>query len=197
MARNPLLPIALSLLLVSCGSGSPEPAEDPPLAGADIGADFTLTGEDGKPVSWHDFDGQYRTIYFGYAFCPDVCPTDNQRAMAGLRMFEKKYPSRGRKIQPIFVSVDPERDTPAVLREFTANFHPRLLGMTGDIETLEKVTHDFASTFSRGEDQPGGGYLVNHTNLTFLFGPDGQPIATLPTDLGPEAVEEELEKWVH
>lgn len=185
----------IALALAGC-SQAPAPPEEPPLKGAAMGGPFTLTGEEGNPVSWSDFAGQYRTIYFGYAYCPDICPTDVQRAMAGLKLFEEAHPERGEQIQPLFVSVDPARDTPAVLAEFTDNFHPRLIGMTGDTETLEQVAKTFATSFSKGEVQPGGGYLMNHQGYTLLFGPEGEPLATLPTDLGPEAVAAELEKWV-
>ncbi len=188
---------ALLLGLTACAPQAPEaPAEEPPLAGATIGGPFTLTGEDGKPVSWSDFAGSYRIVYFGYAYCPDVCPTDVQRAMAGLKRFEQAHPELGAQVQPLFVSVDPERDTPAVLTEFTDNFHPRLIGMTGDTATLEQVAKAFGTSFSKGEVQPGGGYLMQHYGHTYLFGPEGEPLALLPTDLGPEAVAAELEKWV-
>jgi len=201
MTRKPAALVALlvSLLLgpAACSPPAPAPpAEEPPLKGATIGGPFTLTGEDGQSVNWSDFAGRYRTIYFGYAYCPDICPTDVQRAMAGLKMFEKAHPELGGKIQPLFVSVDPERDTPAVLTEFTDNFHPRLIGMTGDTATLERVAKTFGTSFSRGETQPGGGYLMNHFGYTYLFGPEGEPLAMLPTDVGPEAVAAELEKWV-
>ncbi|MFA6220094.1 MAG: SCO family protein [Erythrobacter sp.] len=187
-------PLAVLLMLPACGGNAP--AGPPPLEGARIGGDFTLTSEDGRQVDWRDFDGKYRTIYFGYAFCPDVCPTDNQRLGAGLKLFERAHPALGARLQPLFVSVDPARDTPAVLKEFTANFHPRLIGLTGDEKALQEVAGKFAASFSRGEDSPGGGYLMNHTNITLLFGPRGEPLATLPTDQGPEAVAAELEKWV-
>jgi len=187
--------IFATLLALSACNGAP--AAEPPLAGAAIGGAFTLTGEDGNPVSWKDFDGQYRTVYFGYTYCPDVCPVDTQRAMAGLKAFEESNPQLGAQIQPLFISIDPERDTPAALTEFTDNFHPRLIGMTGTKEQLDKVTSEFAATYSIGEKQEGGGYLVGHTNITYLFGPDGEPLAMLPTDQGAEAVTAELEKWVH
>ena len=197
MLRLPLSVLAaLPLLLAGCSADAPVPDERPPLEGATLGGPFTLNGEDGNPVSWNDFAGKYRTIYFGYTYCPDACPTDVQRAMAGLKLFEKEHPALAAKIQPLFVGVDVERDTPEKLAEFTDNFHPRLIGMTGDLATLEATAKSFGASFSKGEDQPGGGYLVDHTGTTLLFGPDGQPVATLPTDLGPEAISAELEKWV-
>ena len=100
------------------------------------------------------------------------------------------------KIQPLFVTIDPARDTPEVVGEFTDAFHPRLIGLTGSERDVKAVADKFAVYFSRGEDSDAGGYLMDHTNITFLFAPDGQPLAMLPTDQGPEAVEAELEKWV-
>jgi protein SCO1 len=190
-------PLLLLAALTGCDSaGAPADAGEPPLEGAAIGAPFELTGETGDTVRWSDFDGQYRILYFGYAYCPDICPTDVQRAMAGLKRFEDADPERGAQVQPLFISVDPERDTPEVLREFTDSFHPRLIGMTGETEVLKQVASDFGTTFSKGEVQPGGGYLMDHLGYTYLFGPAGEPLAILPTDLGPEAVAEELDKWV-
>jgi len=193
MLRNSAPLVAALLALAACQDAPPE---QPPLAGAAIGAEFTLTGEDGDPVSWSDFDGQYRTLYFGYTYCPDVCPVDTQRAMAGLKTFEQANPELGAQIQPLFVSVDPARDTPAVLAEFTDSFHPRLVGMTGTKEQIDAVTEAFAAVYSIEEPNEAGGYLVGHTNITYLFGPDGEPLAMLPTDQGPEAVAAELDKWV-
>ena len=188
--------IAASLLMAACSQAdsASDPGE-PPLAGAAIGGDFTLTSETGEPISFSDFDGEYRTIYFGYAFCPDVCPTDNQRAMAGLKRFEKENPELGAKVQPLFVSIDPQRDTPEVLTEFTDAFHPRLIGMTGSKKQLDKAASDFAVFYSKGEETSNGGYLMDHSNQTYLFGPDGQPLALLPTSDGPDAVAAELAKW--
>lgn len=188
-----LSPLA-ALLLVACGQSAP--AEPPPLAGAAIGAPFTLTGEDGKPVRWDDFAGRYRVVYFGYTFCPDVCPTDLQRTAQGLRLFDKARPELARDVVVLFVTVDPQRDTPAVLREFTDAFDPRIVGLTGTPDQIAKVAGDFAVASGRGETSSAGGYLVDHSNVTYLFDRAGKPLATLPTEQGPQAVAAELEKWV-
>lgn len=200
--NHPVMPhkfttLFAALLIAGCNAPSPAQQEaEPPLAGATIGGDFTLTGEDGQPVSWRDFDGQYRIIYFGYAFCPDVCPMDMQRSMAGLKGFEAENPELGAQIQPLFVTIDPARDTPEVVKEFTANFHPRLIGLTGSEQAVKEVADKFAVFYTRGDDSPSGGYLMDHSNITYLFGPKGEPLAILPTDEGPEGVKAELEKWV-
>lgn len=192
-----LLPMLAALALAGCGTAEPAAApEEPPLAGADIGGPFELTGEDGKTWRWADFDGRYRIVYFGYAYCPDVCPTDVQRMAQGLTLFEKDAPELASRIQPIFVTIDPLRDTRDVVGEFTAAFHPRLLGLTGTPEQVEAAAGAFRVYYEKGVDQPGGGYLMNHSNITYLFGPDGAPLATLPTDQGPQAVAAELARWV-
>ncbi|QWC57486.1 SCO family protein [Erythrobacter sp. 3-20A1M] len=192
-----ILLAAISLFLAACGpTQTATPINEAPLAGARIGGPFELTGEDGKTYRWSDFDGEYRIVYFGYTYCPDVCPTDMQRTMAGLKKFAKAQPQLAENIQPIFVTVDPERDTPAVLTEFTDAFHPRLLGLTGSPEKIEEVAKKFAVAYSKGQEQPGGGYLMNHQSFVYLFGPKGEPIATLPADQGADAVAAELTRWV-
>src|SRR4051795_11171097 len=108
--------LLLALVLAACSS-HPAP---PPLEGASMGGPFTLTDQNGRRVSDRDFAGKYRLGYFGYTFCPDVCPVDMQGVGAGLRRFESQDADRAAKVQPIFISVDPVRDTPPVLRQFVA-----------------------------------------------------------------------------
>jgi protein SCO1 len=194
--RFVLSALILPLLLTACAGEAPAP----PLEGAKIGGPFTLVDKSGEEVRWSDFDGQYRIIYFGYTFCPDACPLDVQAMMAGFRTFEKAHPDLARKVQPIFVSIDPERDTPEAVGEFAAAFHPRLLGLTGTPEQVASAAKAFVATYSKGEET-GGGYLMDHTRTALLMGPEGEPIALLPVDEGPinEAaakVAAELEKWV-
>ena len=193
LVRSALSMLAPALLLASCAQ---EPAEPPPLEGARIGGPFTLTGEDGKSVSWSDFDGQYRIVYFGFTFCPDACPMDVQTMMRGFSEFEDEHPELARKVQPLFISIDPERDTPPVLTEFTDAFHPRLLGLSGTDEQTAQVTKDFAAYYKRLEGTPDGGYLMDHSRQAYLMGSQGEPLALLPVDRSPEAVATELAKWV-
>lgn len=188
--------IALSLALSACG-GAGAPAADAPLAGAAIGGDFTLTGSKGQPVRWADFAGKYRIVYFGYTFCPDVCPTDMSRVAQGLKALKASDPAKAGKIAAIFITIDPERDTEAVVGEFAAAFSPDIVGLTGTPEQIAATAKAFKVFYAKGEAQPGGGYLVDHSNVVYLFGPDGAPIATLPTDKGGEAVAAELARWVN
>jgi len=186
--------LSLAPALGACGALTPD--EKPPLAGAAIGGDFALTNRKGETVRWDDFAGRYRIVYFGYAYCPDVCPTDMQRVAQGLKLLKGQEPAKAAKIVPIFISVDPERDTPEVVGEFAAAFSPDIVGLTGTPEQIAAAAKAFAVFFAKGEPQPGGGYLVDHSNVTYLFGPDGAPMATLPTDKGGDAVAAELDRWV-
>lgn len=188
--------LAAIALLSACSAPAPTVEAEPPLAGADIGGPFELVNSAGETVRWEDFRGEYAIVYFGYAYCPDVCPTDVQRMAQGLRQFGEEKPELVAKIQPIFVSIDPERDTPEVVGEFASAFSDRLIGLTGTPEQVEAAADAFRVYYQRGTDQPGGGYLMDHSNFTYLFDPDGEPLATLPTDLGADAVAEELAKWV-
>lgn len=188
--------VAAALALSGC-EATTAPAAEPPLAGADIGGPFELVNAKGETVRWSDFDGRYRVVYFGFTYCPDICPTDTQRMMQGYKIFGEKAPELATKIAPIFISVDPERDTPEVVGEFTAAFSDDLIGLTGTPEQVKAAADQFRVFYSRGEATAGGGYLVDHSNIVYLFNPKGEPLATLPTDQGAEAVAAELTKWVN
>jgi protein SCO1/2 len=194
MTFRPFL-LALSLLLAGCGQQAAPPSEAP-LAGARIGGPFMLVNQDGRQVSDRDFDGRYRLMYFGYTYCPDVCPVDLQRLMAGYKLLEGSDPAIAAKIAPIFVSVDPERDTPPVLKQYVSAFSPKLIGLTGSPEQIATVAKEYAIVYSK-EQQPGAtDYLMNHSRVAYLFGPKGDPIALIPQDGTPEAIAAELKRWV-
>jgi protein SCO1/2 len=182
------LPLAL---LAGCGS----PAE-PPLAGAAIGGPFELIDSAGKTVRWSDFDGKYRMIYFGYAYCPDVCPLDVQRMMQGYDRFKQAEPALAADVQPLFVTVDPERDTPKVVGEFTSAFSDDLVGLTGSPAQVAAAAKAFAVYYEKGEESSAGGYLMDHSRAAYLMGRDGKPIALLPVEQSADAVATELERWV-
>ncbi len=186
-----LLAALLPLALVGCGKAD----VPPPLAGAAIGGPFTLSDKAGKAVHWADFAGKYRMIYFGYTFCPDVCPLDVSAMMQGYAAFEKAQPERAARLQPIFVTIDPARDNAAVIGEFTNAFSPKLLGLTGTNEQVAAAAKAFAVYYARGTETSGG-YLMDHSRIVFLMGPQGEPIAMLSADKGGKAVAAELETWV-
>ena len=192
-ARSALLLVLAAL--AGCSSGAKTPAA-PPLAGASIGGPFTLTDQDGRTVSDRDFAGEYRIMYFGYTFCPDVCPTDMQHLGAAMRLLDARDPALSKRIVPVFVTVDPARDTPAVLKTFVSAFYPRMIGLTGDAAAIRRVADDYRVFYERQPVQPGGGYLVQHSDHAILFGPDGKPITLVPVKDTPEAIAATLEQWV-
>lgn len=191
--RPLLLAIAGSLLLPLAGCSD---AAQPPLAGAAIGGPFSLTDQNGRRVTDRDFTGKYRLVYFGFTYCPDVCPVDLQVAGQGLRLLEKSDPQVAAKVQPIFISVDPERDRSAVLKPFVEAFHPRLIGLTGTEAEIKDVAKRYGVYFSKQEPSASGDYLVDHSRSLLLFGPDGAPIAIVPHEKGPQGVADELRLWV-
>ena len=191
--RNPRLPaLAAALLLAAC---VPQSAEEGPLAGSSIGGPFTLTDSAGKKVEWSDFEGKYRIVYFGYTYCPDVCPLDVARMMKAFTNFKQAEPGLAKEVQPIFITIDPERDTPAKVGEFTRAFSDDLLGLTGTPAEIKAAADAFKIYYQKGETSPGGGYLVNHSNSVYLFGRKGEPIALIPVDQGPEAAAAEIARW--
>ncbi len=164
-----------------------------------MGGAFTLVDQDGKTVTDQDFKGKYRLIYFGYSFCPDVCPTDVAVMGKALRVLEQKDKARADKIVPLFITVDPARDTPKVLKQFVANFHPRLIGLTGSVAAIDDVAKRYGIPFLRDKPNAQGAYLVDHARMMVLYGPQGEPIAIMPPNAGPDAAQQiatDLARWV-
>lgn len=188
-----LVLLAGLLPLAACGAAPPP---EPPLQGARIGGAFALTDEDGRRITDRSYPGKWKIVYFGYTFCPDVCPTDARNIGAGLKRFEAEDPARAAAIVPLFVTVDPARDTPAVLKTFTAAFHPRMVGLTGSDSEIAMAAKAYAVYYARGDTSPGGGYLMDHQRATYLMDPQGRPVALIPSDKDPDAVAAELERWV-
>jgi protein SCO1 len=211
MNRSMYIGLACALFAAAC-KPSPEAsrqegsaaAERGNLAGASIGGPFTLIDQDGAKKSWSDFDGRYRLLYFGYSYCPDVCPVDLQRIAQGFRLFEKRSPERAARVQPIFITLDPERDTPPVVKAYVSAFHPRLIGLTGTAEQIADVAKAFVVVYQKEKTQGASDYLVSHTRTPYLFGPKGEPIALMPVDDPtteaqegtPEEIARTLDRWV-
>jgi len=188
-----LVPL-LMLALAACTPAAPD--SPPPLQGAAIGGPFTLIDQDGRNVSDRDFEGRYRLIYFGFSYCPDVCPVDLQAIGQGLRQFEAAHPERAARVAPIFVTTDPERDTPAVLKPYVAAFHPRLVGLTGTPDQIAATAKEFGVYYTKRQEEGASEYLIDHSRIALLFGPAGEPIAIVPHDQGPDAIAAELQRWV-
>ncbi|NKJ43487.1 protein SCO1/2 [Novosphingobium sp. SG720] len=192
------LALALTLPLGACGGETP--TSEAPLAGAQLGGDFTLVDQAGKTVRAADFAGKYTVFYFGYTYCPDVCPLDTANLMQGYHAFAKAHPDQGARLVPVFVSIDPARDTPQVLAQFTGNFGKELVGLTGTPEQIAAVAKEFAVYYEKRaapKGSPPQAYLMDHSRAAYLMGPDGKPIALLPVEQNGAAVAAELARWVH
>jgi protein SCO1/2 len=189
-----LLPALFAALLAAC---SPAGAGDaPPLQGARIGGPFTLTDQDGRKLSSERFAGKYRLVYFGYTYCPDICPVDLQQIGLAMKKLEASDRGVAERVQPIFITTDPERDTPEVMKEYVAAFHPRLIGLTGSPEEIGKVSKAHGVYALKRETEGSSEYLVDHSRIALLFGPKGEPIAILPHEQGADAIAAELKRWV-
>ncbi len=200
-----LILLLSSLALSACDAPIKQlPLDQAPLAGAAIGGPFTLTDQTGKARSNSEWGKYYQMVYFGYTNCPDICTPDTQNLMAGLKLFEQSDPQLAAKIQPLFITVDPGRDTPAVLAQFVRAFHPRLIGLTGTEQQIADVAKSYAVYFSRTEGSRPDAYLMAHSQTPYLMGPGNKPLALLPVDNPateinegrPQAVAAELTKWL-
>ena len=141
-----------------------------------VGGDFTLTSAHGKAVSLRDFRGKLVLLYFGFATCPDICPTDLAEIGKALRALG----SAARDIQPIFVTLDPQRDTQAILREYAAAFHPRMVALTGTPDEIRAVAERY-KVFYEPVPLPGAaGYTLDHTAFTYLIDREGKYIGIFP-----------------
>jgi protein SCO1/2 len=136
-----------------------------------VGGPFSLTDHTGKRVSEKDFLGKYMLVFFGYTYCPDVCPSTLQVASAAL---DAMGPAADR-ITPVFVTIDPERDTVEVMKAYVANFHPRLVGLTGTPEEIATMAKSWRVYYRKPKSEEGKtDYLMDHATLLYLMGPDGK-----------------------
>ncbi len=159
--------LALVLAVSGCHGDAPK-FIGMDLTGADWGRDFSLQDPDGKTRTLADFRGKYVLLFFGYTHCPDVCPTALTRAVE----MKKKLGADGAKVQVIFVTVDPERDTATLMREYTAAFDPTFLGLRADAEGTKRTAAEFKVFYEKVPT--GASYTVNHSALTYVFDPQGR-----------------------
>lgn len=141
--------------------------------GAGPGGPFRLTSHEGKTVSSADFQGRFMLVYFGYSFCPDVCPYELQKMTTALQILEEEGYDTS-LFQPLFITVDPERDTVEALRDYVALFHPRLIGLTGSVQEIEAVAKAYKIYYRKVDDPTLGTYLMDHFSAIFAMGVTGE-----------------------
>ena len=153
-----------------------------------IGGAFALTSQDGKPVSDKDFPGKYLLVYFGYTSCPDMCPTGLQSISRALDQLK----AEADKVQPLFITVDPARDTAARLKEYDASFHPKIIGLTGTAEQIAAVAKEYQVYYKKGEGDAD--YEIEHSSQIYLMSPDGGFITTFDEEVDPKLIVAALQK---
>ena len=183
---------ALTLALAACQ----QPVPPAPLAGAKIGGPFTLVDQDGRTRTERDFAGRWRIMYFGYTFCPDVCPVDMRNLAQGYRKFADANPERAARVVPIFVTVDPDRDTPEIVKGFVRAFDPAVVGLTGTTEQVAAAAKAWVVVYQLNKKPGQEAYLVDHSRAAYLMDPDNKPVALLSQDEKPAVIAAELDKWV-
>ena len=183
--------LALACVFFSAPLAANETAEPSPtdlieglLSGrAPVGGPFELTDQTGHRRTDADFQGKLVVLYFGYTYCPDVCPTELQSISLAL----DKLGAAATTVQPLFITVDPERDTPARLADFVSSFHPRLIGLTGSPAEIRKTAIAYRTFFAKSVTTADN-YAVDHTGFVYLLGKDGRYLGFLPPGLAPEAI---------
>ncbi len=170
------------------------PASAPSVGRALVGGPFTLTDQTGKRVTDKDFRGRYTLVFFGFTYCPDVCPSALQVMAAAL----DKLGPPGQKITPVFITVDPERDSPVQLASYLKSFHPRLVGLTGTPAEIEAVTKAYRVYVKKVADpKSSAGYTFDHSAIIYLMGPDGAYLAHFTHATNVDAMAERLAKLLH
>lgn len=144
---------------------------------AAIGGPFTLVDQDGRTVTDQDFRGRWLLIYFGYTFCPDVCPTSLSVAAGAM---DKLSPAERAKLVPAFITVDPGRDTVAVMKDYVAAFHPAMIGLTGSDEQVAGVMKAYKVYGAKAKGGDAVNYTVDHSSILYLVGPDGRFVQHFP-----------------
>lgn len=190
--RTPLYFLLLSLALFALASCNSAPADPHQFAGAVVtnpqpAPDFTLQSKDG-PVRLSDFAGQHVFIYFGYTFCPDVCPA----TMNELAKLHELLGEDADQIQVIMITVDPARDTAEVLADYMGFFDESFIGLTGTDEEIAAVAQTYGVFYEAHEGTAESGYLVDHSTRTYLFSPERNPIVAYPFDVTAEAMAADL-----
>ena len=141
-----------------------------------IGGPFNLIDQDGKPRSDSDFRGKLLLVYFGYTYCSDVCPTDLQ----AISMAIDRLGAAGEAVQPLFITVDPEHDTPETIKLYVGLFHPRLIGLTGSVRQIKQVARAYKVYYANSQSEKKSDRVIDHSGFVFLVGRDGQYLGFFP-----------------
>ena len=188
IAASAVLAGASGVFLSACDRGKPQ-FHSVDITGAEYAKDFKLTDFDGKPRTLADFKGKAGVLFFGFTQCPDVCPT----TMTELAQVKKLLGADGDKVQGLFVSIDPERDTPAVLKEYMQNFDPTFLGLyAASPEALAALAKDFKVYYKKVGGPTPTSYTMDHTAASFVYDPEGRLRLYTRYGIGAQALADDL-----
>ena len=183
---------ALVALLVACGASGPQfHASD--ISGSSFGRDFALKDPAGNVRRLADFRGKAVVLFFGYTQCPDVCPT----TLAALAEALQRLGSDADRVQVLFVTVDPERDTPALLARYVPSFGPRFLGLYGDAEATARTAQEFKVIYQKVPGASPGNYTMDHSAGTYVFDPQGRLRLYVSNGQGPDVFAHDLRELLH
>jgi protein SCO1 len=163
-----LCAIAIAALLAGCDRGPSFRSTD--ITGADFGKDFRLVDFNGQPRALADFRGKVVVVFFGFTHCPDVCPT----TLAELARAVKQLGPDGERVQVLMVTVDPERDTPEVLKQYVTALDPRFIGLTGDPEAIARTAREFKVFYQKSPGATPETYSVDHSSGSYVYDPKGR-----------------------
>ena len=149
-----------------------------------VGGPFQLTDQDGNAVTEQTYKGKLMLIYFGFTYCPDACPT----ALGVMGAALDKLDVAAERVVPILITVDPERDTPQVLKDYVSNFHPRMVGLTGTPEQIAAVAKAYRVFYQKASGATGGNYLMDHTLLIYLMDGEGKYLANFSASATPDDI---------
>jgi cytochrome oxidase Cu insertion factor (SCO1/SenC/PrrC family) len=156
-----------------------------------VGGPFRLTDQNGRTVSDADFRGRYMLIYFGYSFCPDVCPT----TLGVMAQALEKLGGDSQRVVPIFISVDPARDTPKVLADYMKAFGPNFIGLTGSQDQIKTVEKEYR-VYATKRPLENGNYGMDHSSVIYLMGPNGKMISFYDEALSPDDLAKDLKQKI-
>lgn len=157
-----------------------------------IGGPFKLTDHTGRRVTEADFKGRFSLIYFGYTFCPDVCPAELQVISAAL----DELGTKAEKVTPVFITIDPERDTVEQMKSYVGHFHKSLVGLTGSVEEVRAVAKAYRIYFARVKDDSSTDYVMDHSSIVYLMSPKGEYLAHFAYGTGVEKMVNGIAKFL-
>jgi protein SCO1 len=178
----------LSMLLASCADKPSFRNTD--ITGAEFAREFSLTDHNGTPRTLNDFKDKAVVVFFGFTQCPDVCPT----TLAEMTEAVKLLGDNGKRLQVLFITIDPERDTPELLKKYVPAFHPTFLGLTGSADAIAKVAKEFKVFYQKSPGKTAGSYTMDHTANSYVFDPQGKVRLVIKHGAGAEPLVQDLKQ---